>query len=227
MTATVFNSPEPLSQPAPSEEPTMVGNPVLMRANGARRGPPVRTIASIAVLALAAAGGAAAILHHRSAQVAQPAPAEQLATQASPAVAPTQAAPPVVEPGPAPAGQPAAAPHRLASNQRITEPLHRRAESSSGGAPSVDQNASDTSATAPLNSSAVYSPSASQNAANAAATVPATPSTVVIPAPVAPYAATPASPSPALQNPATIPQPPAAAPQPSIPATPPESSPPQ
>jgi len=224
MTATVFNSPEPLSQPAPSEEPTMVGNPVLMRANGARRGPPVRTIASIAVLALAAAGGTAAILHHRSAQVAQPAPAEQLATQAAPAAAPlAQAAPPVVEPTPAPAKL--AAPHRLASNQPVTEPLHRRAVRSVGGAPSVDQSASDTSATAPLNGSAVYSPSASQNAVNAAATVPATPPTVVIPAPVAPYAATPASPNPAVQNPATIPQPAAPATQPSITATPPESSP--
>jgi hypothetical protein len=223
MTATVFNSPEPLSQPTPPEEPTMVGNPVLMRANGARRGPPVRTIASVAVLALAAAGVTAAILHHRAAQVAQPAPAQQLATQAPPAAPVAQAAPPVVVPGPAPA-MPAAASHRLASNQSVTEPLHRRAARSIGGAPSVDQSAADTSATAPLNGSAVYSPSASQNAANAAATVPATPPTVVIPAPVAPYAATPASPSPALQNPATI-QPPAAAPQPSVTATPPEASP--
>jgi hypothetical protein len=226
MTATVFNSPEPISQPAPTEEPTMVGNPVLMRANGARRGPPVRTIASIAVLALAVAGVTAAVLHHHAAQVAQPAPAQQLATQAAPAAAPVaQVAPPVVEPGPAPATPQAVAPHRLASNQRVTEPLHRRAEDSVGGAPSVDQSASDTSATAPLNGSAVYSPSASQNAANAAAIVPATPPTVVIPAPVAPYAATPASPSPALQNPATIPQPPAAPTQPPITATPPESSP--
>jgi hypothetical protein len=202
----------------------MVGNPVLMRANGARRGPPVRTIASIAVLALAAAGVTAAVLHHHAAQVAQPAPAQQLATQAAPAAAPVaQAAPPVVEPGPASA-TPAAAPHRLASNQPVTEPLHRRAARSVGGAPGVDQSAADTSATAPVNGSE-YSPSASQSAVNAAATVPAPPPTPVIPAPVAPYAATPASPSPALQNPATIPQPPAAAAQPPITATPPESSP--